>query len=336
LYEVMIVGCGNIGGGFDHENPETETPFSHAGAYHCHGGFVITACVDPNVERRATFMQRWQVARGFDSIEDALGAGMRPAVISICSPTSAHLADARAALKLSPRLIFCEKPVTPKTKETRALLDECEAQGVAFVVNYTRRWDPSVLILADEIRSGRWGAVRSASGCYSKGVNNNGSHMIDLLGLLLGDLQIIAVGNPRADFFADDPSIPALLLAAGDVSVTLNIGHANDYALFELELVTEKAVIRMEEGGLSWRIRQADVSTKFRGYRSPIDEYRQAGTLGQAMLAAVGEIESILLSHARITSSSGANALRVQTICEAISCHALGSSFSKRGVSDVD
>lgn len=335
MHEVLIVGCGNIAGGFDHDRPDTDTPFTHAGAYCRHGGFALAACVEPDAARRQAFMQRWRVARGFANMDEALAVGLRPTVVSICSPTPVHLADARAALKFSPRVLFCEKPVTPKLEETRALVDECAAQGVSLVVHYTRRWDPSVLRLADELRAGRWGAVRSASGCYSKGVNNNGSHMIDLLGLLLGDLQVLAVGRPCADFFADDPSIPALLLAAGEVPVTLNIGHAGDYSLFELELVTELAVIRMEEGGLSWRIRPAEASLNFRGYRSLVGERRQAGTLGQATLAAVGEIDCILRQGGR-ASSTGANALRAQTICEALRNRALGASLSQRGESDVD
>ena len=330
MHDVLIVGCGNIAGGFDHERPDTDTPFTHAGAYHRHGSFALAACVEPDTARRSAFMQRWQVARGFASMDEALAAGLRPAVVSVCSPTPVHLADARAALRLAPRLLFCEKPLTPSLAETRMLVEECAVCGVDLVVHYTRRWDPSVLSLAQELRAGRWGAVRSASGCYSKGVNNNGSHMIDLLAMLLGELQILAVGHPRADFFADDPSIPALLLAGGEIPVTLNVGHACDYSLFELELVTEQAVIRMEEGGLSWRIRPADASPDFRGYRSLVSERRQAGTIGQATLAAVGEIDSILRKGGE-ASSTGVNALRAQAICEALRDRALGASLSQRG-----
>ena len=321
MHEVLIVGCGNIAGGLDHDRPDTETPFTHAGAYRRHGGFMLAACVEPDETRRNAFMQRWQVVRGFADMEQALAAGLRPSVVSICSPTAAHLDDARAALRLSPRILFCEKPVTPELAQTRALVDECSAQGVRLVVNYTRRWDPSILRLAQTLRSGQWGAVRSASGTYTKGVNNNGSHMIDLLGLLLGELQVLAVGRPRSDHFADDPSIPALLVAENDVPVTLNIGHAGDYSLFELELVTEKAVIRMESGGLHWRIRLAEESPTFRGYRSLGDGSRQAGDLGLATFAAVSEIDRILRNGGEAVST-GINAIRAQTICEALRNHA--------------
>ena len=53
MHEVLIVGCGNIAGGFDHEQPGTDTPFTHAGAYCRHGGFALAACVEPDAERRA-------------------------------------------------------------------------------------------------------------------------------------------------------------------------------------------------------------------------------------------------------------------------------------------
>jgi hypothetical protein len=135
--------------------------------------------------------------------------------------------------------------------------------------------------------------------------------MIDLLGLLLGDLQVVAAGYPRKDFFDGDPSIPALLRTADNVPVTLNIGHASDYSIFEVELVTEKALIRMEDGGLAWRIRSVEASPHFSGYRSLVGELRQAGMLGQATLAAVGEIDRILCKGGD-ASSTGTNALRAQ------------------------
>jgi predicted dehydrogenase len=335
MHEVLIVGCGNIAGGFDRDLHHTDTPLTHAGAYRRHGGFALTACVEPDAERRRAFMERWQVAQGFASMAEAAVAGLRPTVVSICSPTSAHFDDARAALRLSPPILFCEKPVTPELAQTRILVDECAARGVSLVVNYTRRWDPSVLRLAAELRAGRWGALRSVSGTYNKGVNNNGSHMIDLLGLLLGDVQVLATGPARADFFAQDPSIPALLLAAGEVPVMLNIGNAVDYSLFELELVTERALIRMEAGGLQWRIRLAEESRAFRGYRSLETESCHAGTLGEAMLAAVGDIDCILRQGGE-AASTGANALRAQAICETLRDRALGVPLTQRGEQSVE
>lgn len=314
---VLVVGCGNIAGGFDAEHSADIMPFSHAGAYVKHGGFLISACVEPDQAKRLAFMQRWPVARGFDSIEDVLKADERYDVISICSTTSAHYHDVLVAIDLKPRLIFCEKPVTPSALQTAELVERCKIAGIVLVVNYTRRWDADVMRLRDELRAGKWGAIRAVMGVYTKGILNNGSHMIDLLHLLLGKLEVRSVGIPVWDMLSDDPAIPALLAGPGDINVQLACGHAQDFSLFELQIVTEKGVICMEDGGLNWRIRRAIESTHFRGYRALDAGERGAGALPAATLAAVTEIHAAL-TQGGVVSSTGENAHAAQQVCEAI------------------
>lgn len=316
--KVLMIGCGNIAGGFDANHSADCMPFSHAGAYAKHGGFLVFACVEPDLAKRQAFMQRWSVACGFDSIEDASQAGERYDVISICSPTSAHYHDVSVAIGMKPRLIFCEKPVTPSSAQTAELVERCKVAGIMLVVNYTRRWDAGVVRLRDELRAGAWGAIRSATGVYTKGILNNGSHMIDMLHLLLGKLEVRAVGVPVWDMLPDDPTIPALLAGLGDINVQLACGYARDFSLFELQIVTEKGVICMEDGGLNWRIRHVVESPHFCGYRSLDAGERKPGGLPAATLAAVTEIHMALTQGGSLSSSSGENALAVQQICETI------------------
>ena len=312
---VLIVGCGNIAGGFDHDRAGTATPFSHAGAYARHGGFVMTACVEPDRSKRETFMRRWSVAHGFDTMDQAAAAGFHVDVISVCSPTPSHHQDVLAAVRMGPRLVFCEKPLTTSAAQTSELIDRCAEAGVLLAVNYTRRWDPDVARLADELRTGVWGAIRSVAATYNQGVLNNGSHMIDLLHLLLGRLDLRHAEPPVHDMLDDDPSIPAVLSAAGGVTVHLCCGNASDYSLFELQLVTEKGVIAMEDGGLHWRIRTAVPSPNFSGYRALDEGVRRQGGLAGATLAAVTQIYEVLQNGGTL-SSTGANALEAQQLCE--------------------
>lgn len=314
---VLIIGCGNIAGGFDLDRQDAATPFTHAGAYARHGKFVLTACVEPDEGKREAFMRRWSIPQGFGRMEEALAAGVRADIVSVCSPTASHQQDVLAALRMEPRLVFCEKPVTASAASTKEVLARCAAAGVLLAVNYTRRWDPEVVRLASELRSGAWGAVRSVAGVYNKGALNNGSHMIDLLHLLLGKLVLRDTSPPIHDMLADDPSIPAVLSAPGDVTVQLGCGNAGDYSLFELQLVTEKGVIVMEDGGLHWRTRTAVQSPVFNGYRALGDGERRPGGLAQAMLRAVTQIHGVLLNGGTL-SSTGTNALAAQQVCESM------------------
>lgn len=328
MHEVLIIGCGLIAGGFDADRAPDALPLTHAGAFARHPDFTVTACVDPDRERRAAFKARWIVADAADiGALDALPG--RFAVVSVCSPTEFHRAHVEAAVALRPRLIFCEKPVAKTAEETRELARLCAAQGVLLAVNYTRRWDPAVVRLASELRDGTWGAIRSASGVYTKGVVHNGGHMADLLHLLLGEMDFVASGDPRRDFWDDDPSVPALLASREGVPVTLALGDARDYALFELTVVTEAGTVTMLDGGNAWSVRRAGTSNTFAGYRGLGAAEWRAGEYDAAMLAAVSNIAGAIGTGAALASDAR-NALAAQILCETIRDAAPGGPHPRR------
>jgi len=314
---VLIVGCGNIAGGFDLGRPAGYLPYTHAGAYTRDGRFDLLACVEPDDKRRSEFMAAWGVPAGFRSIEEALGFGNQFDVISICSPTDCHAHDLETALRLKPRLIFCEKPLTTSVAETQRLVAECARLNIRLAVNYTRRWDAEVSTLQADMHAGRWGQLRSVVGYYNKGIANNGSHMVDLLHLLVGPMDIVNVGKPIDDFFANDPTLPVWLEGPQGVPVQLACGHAKDYAIFELQLVFSQGTLTMEEGGLFWRERRAVDSETFKGYRTLDAGVRRAGQYPGAMLKAVDNIYRAI-KQGEPLASTGESALAAQCVCEQI------------------
>ena len=324
---VLLIGCGNIAGGFDADAAPGAPPRTHASAYLRHVGFSLEACVEPDAAKRTAFVRRWGIARAYANIGEALAAGAGFDVISICSPTTAHHDDGVAALSLRPRLLFCEKPVCDSLTQAEDLVRRCAAQGVLLAVNHNRRWDPEVVRLRGELASGRWGALRSVSGHYNKGVLNNGSHMIDLLHDLIGPLEPRHAGVPLYDYWPDDPTVPALLRAHGGVEVSLSAGHAADYSLFELQFVTERAMIAMEDGGMRWRRRLAAPSPQFAGYRAlPEGEFGPGGYL-DTMSNAVANIHDALRGGAAL-ASDGESALAAQRLCERLRAMSLKSASS--------
>lgn len=317
MYDVLLIGCGNIAGRFDEERPADALPLSHAGAFRAHGGFRVAACVDPDVERRTAFARHWGVPDQATTVADLEAAPGRFDVISICSPTACHEADLASALALQPRLVFAEKPLTGTAATSAHWVERYEAAGIGLAVNHTRRWAPDVAALAADLAAGRHGAIRSASGVYTKGIGNNGSHMLDLLAMLLGPLSLVATGAPRFDFWDNDPSVAVLLTAGDDVPVTLNIGDAGDYALFELRIVTEAGTIEMIDGGLGWVIREVGDSKAFAGYRTLQPAHGKEGRYFEAMRAAVANLHD-WLDHGAPLASDGRTALTAQKLCDSI------------------
>jgi predicted dehydrogenase len=314
---VLIVGCGNIAGRFDESRSRRDLPCTHAGAYTRDGRFNLSACVEPDDKRRADFMTAWGVPVGFRSIEEAMNSGDHFDVISVCSPTTCHAHDLEIALRLKPKLIVCEKPLTTSLVESERLVEECRKSNVLLAVNYSRRFDPDVWKLQVDMQAGRWGQLRSIIGCYNKGILNNGSHMLDLVNLLVGPMEIIEVGKPIYDFLPSDPTIPVWLEGAGALPIHLVCGHAEDYAIFELQLVFSQGVLTMEEGGMFWRERRVVDSATFKGYRVLDDGVRQPGQYLRSMLEAVGNIYNAITSGKPL-ASTGESALVAQNLCEQI------------------
>jgi predicted dehydrogenase len=312
---VLIVGCGNIAGGFDCNRLSDALPFTHAGAYRRHGGFVLAACVEPDEAKRTAFMGEWLVPLGFAGLADVAATGIHFDVISICSPTPCHAEDLSLALEMHPRLVFCEKPVTPSVAQTATLVARSDELGVSLAVNHNRRWDPALATLREELQTGRRGSLRSVVGFYNKGVLNNGSHMFDLLHYLLGDLTVVAAGQAMQDYTADDPTVPLWLTTSDGVPVFLACGDARDYALFELQLVFSGGIVAIEEGGQRWRERRAEESAIFRGYRTLDAGQLLPGADDASMLTAVDNIYRHL-AHGDMLASTGRTALAAQRLCE--------------------
>ena len=321
-FRVLIIGCGNMAGGYDLHQPEDALPLGHAKAFLQHGGFEVTTCMDPNIAQRQAFQNHWQIPHGFASWRDLPHEVGAFDVISICSPTGVHAGDIQAALKLKPRLIFCEKPVTAHMAQTQQAVKHCADSKVLLAVNHSRRWSPQVLQFKQQLHEGHWGAVRSVSAVYNKGMLNNGSHMLDLLLNLFGTLQITYVGQAVSDHAEADPSVDACLKTVDGVPVQLNLAHAQDYALFEMQIITERGVIAMEDGGARWRFRTAAPSAQLPGYNFLNHGEWLVPDISPMLRNAVANLHDAL-SYGATLACTGIHALQAQTLCEQIQQRAL-------------
>jgi predicted dehydrogenase len=333
-YQVLIVGCGNIAGGFDMKSAPGTLPLTHAGGYTSHGGFQLRACVDPDFDRRRSFAAHWGVGAQASDLVSLCPAVGEFDVISICSPTSLHHEHLAQAIDLRPKVIFCEKPLTADASSAEQFVEDCGKRGVTLVVNYSRYWDPSLSALIQEVHEGRWGEVRSAVAHYNKGILNNGGHMVELLFRLLGPMAIVATASPALDFPGSDPSVAVMLPAhEGKVPVYLSPANARDYAYFELEIVCSCGVIRMQSGGMSWQVREVTSSTHFAGYNSLKSARQSDGRYQESMSLAVGNIYDHLSVGAKV-GSTGRHALRVQKLCLEIQDMAF-SELNRKATTEV-
>lgn len=313
ILDVLMIGCGQIAGGFDEGNPESAR--SHAGAYRRHAGFRIAACVDPDVKRRETYMTHWGVPEGFDRLEHVKEAGIHFDVTSVCSPTEQHADDLKFLLETNTQAVFCEKPIAEDFDAARDLVAAFEEAKIPLAVNHLRRWDTRLAALRDEIAVGDWGQIRSAVGLYTKGILNNGTHLVDLMQFLLGPLKIVARGPHREDGHPGDPTVDAMLTLTNGATAHLVGGDSRDYALFELTIITEKGVIALEEAGYTIRIRKVRNSVRYAGYRELDNAATSQSGLEDAMANAVGDLYDAVQNNKQ-PASTGRSALAAHELCE--------------------
>ncbi len=315
---MLIVGCGRIAGGIEeHRLDDEATPISHAGAFRAHSGFDVTACVEPDAERRESFMRYWDVPTGFADIDDALRSETSYDVISICSPTTQHLNHLDAGLKAMPLAVLCEKPICADPSDARDVVSRYRAAGVPLCVNYIRRWVPELSRLRDEFAAGEWGELINASAYYSKGLMHNGSHMIDLLHFLLGSLRVVDVFDARIDHDIDDPSICARLAAGNGAPVVLLCGDERRFQHIELSLLFENGRIDMEDLGRTIRLRRAAPDSRIPAVNTLRETERLTPDTPAAINAAVDNIYRHIHSAAPL-ESDGTSALDTLETCHAI------------------
>ena len=150
-WSALVVGCGRIAGGYN-AGPHDPMVLTHALAYVRHPEFVLSACVEPDRKVRARFMEKWGVARGYETLDDALDLEQFD-IISVCSPTGTHIAHLARLLEAQVKAVFVEKPLDGAARAARDIGAKFNSRRVPVAVNFTRRFDPAIHKLREAVQS---------------------------------------------------------------------------------------------------------------------------------------------------------------------------------------
>ena len=312
-HSVLVIGCGRIAGGSEFII-DRELKLTHAWAYTNHDLFQIDACIEPDHSRRKLFMERWGVKNGFSNLEEYKKEGLSCDVASICSPSNTH-ADILNDLVTSPlSAIFCEKPFTTDINKSKILIDKYKKAKIPIAVAYLRRWNQSIHTIKHELDNLNWGKVRGVTGYYTKGVLNNGSHLLDLINFLLGKLEIVTVTNKRIDYDICDPTIDAVLCDKDSVPIHLIGMDSNDYTLFELHLHCEKGVVSIEQSGQIIRRRTITEDIHHTGYKQLQSGVWDNQKYINPYMSALDNLNAVI-QGTDVLKSDSESAYYVQSIC---------------------
>ena len=136
-------------------------------------GAQLTAVCGRDAGRAAAFADRWAgqgaaPARIYTDLDRALADAEVDAVY-VASPHAAHAAAVQRALAAG-KAVLCEKPLTPNAAQTGALIAQAAAQRTLLIEAVWTRWLPLWHTVADWLREGRIGALRSlqSSFCFNR------------------------------------------------------------------------------------------------------------------------------------------------------------------------
>lgn len=264
-YRALVVGLGSIGMETDLGLDPERLVFSHCRALAQHPAYELAGAVDMDERRRAAFEAHFD-RPAFADVGGALRA-VSPEVVVIAVPTKAHAAVLREVLDAAhPLAILCEKPLSLDLAEAREIVAACEAAGTWLYVNYIRHSDPGVEDIRRRIADGRIETPLKGVAWYSKGLFNNGSHFVELLGVWLGRVQGFEVVDKGRLWNADDPE-PDVVLSFERGRVHFLAAREEAFSHYGVELVSPSGRLRYDAGGelVTWQ--GVVENDSFPGYR---------------------------------------------------------------------
>ncbi len=306
-YTVAIVGAGRIGCGFD--APDSPQVLTHAHAFSTNARTRLVGIVDADQEKGSREAARWKTTY-FPSV-DAMYAAVQPDIVVIATPDDTHLPMLRDIAALKPRLIICEKPVIQRAADVAAA--EAVGGSVPVIVNYRRRFDPAMKVLADDLTSGRYGDVLLAHATYTNGALHNGSHMMDLLRMLFGEVKSVQP-LARVEDGAGEPSVGAFVTCERCPQIYIGAGDARAYAHFELEILTQKGRIRLSHEGTSMDVEETMPDPVYAGFTVLGPEAQQQTGLMEAMSALAAHAAEVL-DGTSAPRSTLKDALTAESLC---------------------
>jgi predicted dehydrogenase len=129
---------------------------AHLPAY-AKAGFPVAALVDVNRERAEALANKFDVAMGTSSIDEAIRFAPTDAVFDVAVP-------AKAIPSILPQLpdgaaVLIQKPMGETLDEATEILRICRAKGLTAAVNFQLRWAPNMLAARALTDSGALGEL---------------------------------------------------------------------------------------------------------------------------------------------------------------------------------
>lgn len=307
---VVIIGAGRISSGFD--RPGDDDYLTHCHVLTDHPSFEILGMYDSDPNIASLACKKWGVAP-LMGLDEAIRVGGD--IVLICTPDSSHAESLSRIISSTnrPKLVVCEKPLTVDLLESKKIVNQYELSLIPIEVGYQRRYDRDINAMINRMNNGSLGNFIAGAMIYSKGILHNGSHGVDLLRYIFGDVVGMEVFGGRFDWNEYDPTLDGFL-RFNDGNVHLIAGDERMHSLFEIDLIFSNARYRLVDSGLNLSISSVKEDPVFPGYKILSADEHRPSTLNHALYAMWDHYAKALKGDGKFLSS-GKNALKTQEIC---------------------
>lgn len=286
--KAALIGLGDIAWRYDggRAGPNAAA-LTHASVYDRDPRTTLTVGLSPDADERAAV----EAALGIQTT-DSLSALLetRPDIVSICSPSALHAEHLRACIAAGVPMVWLEKPPATTLADLDAVI-AANTGATTVVVNFQRRYQAPYMALRDLCRSGELGRCRHIQASYSRGLETNGSHMVDQVLFLAGD------GRPVSLDWAwptGGPDNPGFALTFDDGPSAIVTGLDLPYHCIDIAAVFDGGRVSVLHGGLTAVLERRVEHELFPGFHRlrPASDPRFPATcdLGGAMTAALDDL----------------------------------------------
>lgn len=243
---------------------------SHVGVLLARSDVQICAMVDVN-EERARDLANSLGAAAYSSVAKMRDAGCTVQLVVCAVPAAAQIETLREILSLGARIVICEKPLGLSSELAREVVALYEANQVLLVVNYQRRFHAITRQLELDIASETSGALEMVVATYSRGLFNNGVHLIDYLSQIAGPGRVtrasrsVGVSEAVSDDGGWDIGVDFDMELERCRKVHVLSLPTSELSVWEVHLFSADRVIHLTSGGRSMALATAVPSSVLNG-----------------------------------------------------------------------
>ena len=319
----IVVGLGKVAASYaDDPLIGRYYPYStHAQVLADHPAFCWEAAVDISDQALQRVRSRWPVRYAVRSIEE-LPRECQPEVAVLSTPPDVRMEIVERLPSL--RAVLVEKPLGRTPAEGERFLDHCRRRRIVLQVNLWRRADETFRALAAGRLAELIGRPQAVFGIYGNGLLNNGTHLIDFVRMLFGEVESVRAAGPVVPWqegpISGDINVPFCLHLTSGLVVMMQPLRFAHYREVGLDIWGEHARLTIVQEGLALLLHPRRDHRAVQGEREIASDETESlpTTVGHAFYHLYSNLAAALHEDAPPLWSPGVSALQTARAVEAV------------------